>query len=171
MPRGETARMIRIGFGYDLHRLVSGRRLVLAGVDIPFDKGLEGHSDGDVLAHAIIDALLGAAALGSIGQHFPDTNSRFKDADSLELLRTVVEMLAEAQCRVVNVDSCVVAQQPKLQPYFEAMRTRLAECLRVDPDRVSVKAKTNEEVGPEGRGEAVSAQAVALIEGSAESLG
>ena len=156
--------MIRVGLGYDLHRLVEGRRLVLGGVVVPFEKGLEGHSDADALAHAITDALLGAAALGNIGQHFPDTDPRYKDADSMQLLRHAAEMLRGSGYRIVNIDSNIVAQRPKLNPYLDAMRVRIAECLAVPVDRISVKTKTNEHVGPEGRGEAIGTQAIALIE-------
>lgn len=156
--------MMRIGLGYDLHRLVPDRPLILGGVQIPFEKGLAGHSDADVLAHAITDALLGAAALGNIGMHFPDTDPRYKDADSLFLLGEVVAMVRRAGYSIVNIDANVVAQRPKLNPHIQAIRERLAEVLDLPLDRVSVKAKTNEQVGPEGREEAISAQAVVLIE-------
>lgn len=156
--------MIRIGTGYDLHRLVAGRTLVLGGERIPFGKGLLGHSDGDALTHAIIDALLGAAALGNIGQRFPDTDPQYQDADSLGLLRQVNILLRRQGFSVANIDATVVAQAPKLNPYIDAMRDNLALCLGVDRTQISVKAKTNEEVGPEGRGEAISVIAVALIE-------
>ncbi len=155
--------MIRVGLGYDLHRLEEGRKLILGGVLVPYDVGLAGHSDADVLAHAITDALLGAAALGNIGQHFPDTDPRYKDADSMELLRNVVGMVNERGYHIVNVDSNVVAQQPKLNPHIDAIRASLAACLGLPLDAVSVKAKTNERVGPEGRGEAISAQAIVLL--------
>lgn len=156
--------MYRIGTGYDLHRLEPGRPLILGGVVIPHDRGLAGHSDADVLAHAITDALLGAAALGNIGQHFPDTDPRFKGADSLDLLRRAKDLTTEAGYVVVNLDSTIVAQRPKLNPYIEAMRKRLSECLGIEAAQVSVKAKTNETVGPEGREEAISAQAVVLLQ-------
>ncbi len=156
--------MIRIGQGYDLHRLAEGRPLILGGVTIPHEKGLMGHSDADVLAHAITDALLGAAALGNIGQHFPDTDPQFKDADSLVLLREAVEMVRREGYRVVNIDSTVVAQRPKLNPHIGAIRARLAGAMAMDVSQVSVKAKTNEGVGPEGREEAISAHAIALVE-------
>jgi 2-C-methyl-D-erythritol 2,4-cyclodiphosphate synthase len=155
---------MRIGTGYDLHRLVPGRPFILGGVTIPHDKGLLGHSDADVLAHAITDALLGAAALGNIGGHFPDTDPRYKGADSLVLLSEAADLLARAGYRVVNVDATVIAQQPKLNPHIGAIRERLAACLNLEVSRVSVKPKTNEGVGPEGREEAVSVHAVALIE-------
>jgi 2-C-methyl-D-erythritol 2,4-cyclodiphosphate synthase len=156
--------VIRVGIGYDLHRLEEGRPLILGGIHVPYDRGLTGHSDADVLAHAITDALLGAAALGNIGQLFPDTDPRYKDADSMQLLRNVVGLVNEHGYHIVNVDSNVVAQQPKLNPHIDAIRTSLAACLGLSVERVSVKAKTNEHVGPEGRGEAISAQAVLLLE-------
>lgn len=156
--------MIRVGLGYDLHRLVKGRPLILGGVTIPSEKGLEGHSDADALAHAITDALLGAAALGNIGQHFPDTDPKYKNANSIDLLRRTVELVRNHGYRIVNVDSNVVAQQPKLNPHLDAVRARLADCLAIPIECMSVKAKTNERVGPEGRGEAISTQAVVLIE-------
>ena len=158
--------MIRVGTGYDLHVLVPDRPLILGGVRVPHSLGLAGHSDADVLAHAITDALLGAAALGNIGQHFPDTDPAYKGADSLDLLRRALGLVEEAGYRVVNVDSTLVAQQPKLNPHIAAMREKLAAVLGLGVDRVSVKAKTNERVGPEGREEAMSAQAVVLIEGT-----
>ena len=156
--------MNRIGIGYDLHRLVEGRPLILGGVEIPFEKGLSGHSDADALTHAVIDALLGAAALGNIGQHFPDADPRYKDADSMVLLAEAVRRLREAGYAVVNVDSNVVAQEPRLSPFLDAMAKRIARALGVECSQVAVKAKTNESVGPEGRGEAISAQAVVLLE-------
>ena len=155
--------MQRIGQGYDIHRLVPGRPLILAGLAIPFEKGLEGHSDADVLAHAVIDALFGAAALGDIGSHFPDTDPRFKDANSMELLRKTVDTLKGEGYAIVNVDSSVIAEAPKLSAHIETMRTNLAEALRLDPQFVSVKAKTNEGVGPEGRGESIRVHAIALL--------
>jgi len=155
---------MRIGQGYDLHRLEPGRPLILGGVTIPHDKGLIGHSDADVLAHAITDALLGAAALGNIGQHFPDTDPQYKGADSLVLLRRAADMLIEANWVVGNIDSTIIAQKPKLNPHIDAIRAKLAATLGIDVDQVSVKAKTNENVGPEGREEAISVHAVALIE-------
>lgn len=155
---------MRIGQGYDLHRLEAGRPLILGGVTIPHTKGLVGHSDADVLTHAIIDALLGAAALGNIGQHFPDTDPAYKGADSLVLLKRAAEMLFEANWVVDNIDSTIIAQQPKLNPHLDAIRAKLAETLAIEVDRISVKAKTNEHVGPEGHEEAISVHAVALIE-------
>lgn len=155
---------MRVGIGYDLHILTAGRPLVLGGVNVPFDKGLLGHSDGDALAHAIMDALLGAAALGNIGRRFPDTAPKYKDADSLALLMQVVRFVRDAGYRIVNVDSNIIAEMPKLNPYLDAMRMHLAECMDIPVARVSVKAKTNEKLGPEGRGEAISTQAVVLLE-------
>lgn len=153
----------RIGTGYDIHRLVEGRKLVLGGVEIPFEKGLLGHSDSDVLTHAICDALLGAAALGDIGTHFPDNDPRWAGASSLEFLSRVVEMLTEKGYRVHNVDATVMAERPKLRPYVEAIRERLASVLQIDPDSVNIKAKTNEGLESVGRGEAIAAQAVVLL--------
>jgi 2-C-methyl-D-erythritol 2,4-cyclodiphosphate synthase len=157
---------MRVGIGYDLHRLEAGRPLILGGIEVPFDKGLAGHSDGDALAHAITDALLGAAALGNIGQHFPDTDPTFKDADSMDLLHKAAGLVRDAGYSIGNIDANIVAQQPKLNPHLDAMRTRLSEVLDLDIGRISVKAKTNESVGPEGRGEAMSTQAVVLLERS-----
>jgi 2-C-methyl-D-erythritol 2,4-cyclodiphosphate synthase len=154
---------MRIGHGYDVHRLVEGRPLVLGGVTVPSDVGLDGHSDADVLTHAVIDALLGAAALGDIGSHFPDTDERWRGADSLDLLRTVVGRLAEAGYAVGNVDATVVLERPKLRPYVDAMRETLAAGLGVDTGRVSVKATTGEGMGFVGTGEGAAAHAVALI--------
>ncbi len=156
--------MIRAGTGYDLHRLEAGRPLILGGVRVPFDKGLIGHSDADALTHAIIDALLGAAALGNIGQHFPDTHHAWKDADSLDLLQQVVALLRTNNFEIVNVDATIVAEAPKLNPFLDPMRAKLADRMDLPLNRVSVKAKTNEGVGPEGRGEAISVQAIALIQ-------
>jgi len=156
---------MRAGIGYDYHRLVEGRRLILGGVEVPFTKGLSGHSDGDVLTHAIADALLGAAGLGDIGQHFPDTGPKWKGVNSLELLARVRDLLGEKGLRVAQVDSVVIAQEPKLAPYFERMRETLARTLGMEPARVNVKAKTTEGLEAIGRGEAMAAQAVVLVEG------
>ena len=153
----------RIGIGYDIHRLVEGRKLVLGGVEIPFEKGLLGHSDSDVLTHAICDALLGAAALGDIGTHFPDTDPRWARASSLDLLDRIVELLADRGYRIANVDATVMAERPKLKHHVQAIRERLASKLRVDIDQVSVKAKTSEGLESVGRGEAIAAQAIALL--------
>ncbi len=156
--------MIRIGIGYDLHRVVEGRTLVLGGVTIPWDRGLSGHSDADVLAHAVTDALLGAAALGNIGQHFPDTDPAYKDADSMLLLVSAVDMVRQAGYQIMNLDSNIIAERPKLNPHLDTICQRLAACIGIPPSQVSVKAKTNEGVGPEGRGEAIGAQAVVLLQ-------
>ncbi len=155
----------RTGIGFDSHRLAEGRRLVIGGVEIEgAPRGLDGHSDADVLTHALIDALLGAAALGDIGQHFPDTDERFRDADSLALLREVRAMLAERGWRIVNLDATVICDAPKLAPRREAIRGRLAEAAGVAPNGVNVKFSTNEGMGFIGRGEGMAAQAVASIE-------
>ena len=156
--------MMRIGTGYDLHRLTPSRPLILGGVNVPYELGLAGHFDADVLAHAVTDAVLGAAALGNIGMLFPDTDPACKDADSLVLLRRAHAHVRQAGYEVVNVDATIVAQAPKLNPYTDAMRGNLAAALDLPIECVSVKPKTNEGVGPEGRGEAISAQAVALIQ-------
>ena len=155
---------LRIGHGYDVHKLVEGRRLILGGVEIPYEKGLLGHSDADVLLHAISDALLGAAALGDIGKHFPDTDAAYKNADSLVLLAKVNEIISSAGYRVSNVDSTVIAQAPKLAPHIEQMRKNIATALAVDVDNRSVKATTEERLGFTGRGEGISAHAVCIIE-------
>ncbi|MFO7152669.1 MAG: 2-C-methyl-D-erythritol 2,4-cyclodiphosphate synthase [Bacillota bacterium] len=155
---------MRVGIGYDAHRLVAGRRLVLGGVEIPFEKGLLGHSDADVLVHAINDALLGAAALGDIGVHFPDTDPEYKDIRSIILLERVGELLKNEGFEVLNIDSVICAERPKLSPYIDKMRENIAKALRISKDRVSVKATTTEGMGFEGRGEGISAQAVCLIE-------
>ncbi len=155
--------MIRIGNGYDVHRLVAGRRLIIGGVDIPFEKGLLGHSDADVLAHAVIDALLGAAAMDNIGVLFPDTDPRYKNADSLVLLRLSCERLRAAGWEIVNVDSIVVTQAPKMLPHIPLMRERLARAMGVELSQVSVKAKTEEGLGFTGGGEGIAAHAVCLL--------
>jgi 2-C-methyl-D-erythritol 2,4-cyclodiphosphate synthase len=151
------------GIGWDSHRLVPGRPLILGGVTIPHELGLEGHSDADALTHAIIDALLGAAALGDIGQHFPDTDERYRDADSMLLLRTVVATLAERGLAVVHVDATVVMERPKLAPHRDAIRSTLADGLGVTPEQVNVKASTGEGMGFVGRGEGIAALAVATV--------
>ena len=156
--------MIRIGHGYDVHRLVEGRKLILGGVEIDHTLGLLGHSDADVLAHAVSDALLGAAALGDIGTHFPDTDPQYKGADSILLLRHVVGLLREKGYRVVNVDSTVIAQAPKLKPHIPGMREHLADACGVDIDFINVKATTEERLGFSGREEGIAAHAVVLIE-------
>ena len=154
---------MRIGFGYDVHRLCENRKLILGGVDVPYTLGLMGHSDADVLIHAVMDALLGAAALGDIGKLFPDSDEAFKDIDSMILLKKVGEVLSEKGYVVNNIDSTVAAQKPKLAPYIEQMRKNIADCLGVDLDAVSVKATTTEKLGFEGREEGVSAYAVCTI--------
>jgi 2-C-methyl-D-erythritol 2,4-cyclodiphosphate synthase len=151
------------GIGYDSHRLVEGRRLVIGGVEIPYERGLYGHSDSDVLTHAVIDALLGAVGLGDIGQHFPDTDERWRDADSIQLLEAVVAMLGEDGAQIVNVDCTVIMEAPKLAPHRQAIRERLAEALGLEMQRVNVKATTGEGMGFVGRGEGVAALAVASI--------
>ena len=155
---------LRIGHGYDVHRLKTGRALILGGVTIPYDLGLDGHSDADVLTHAIMDALLGAAAAGDIGKLFPDNDEAFRGISSLELLRRVKLHLAEKNYKIVNVDATIVAQAPKLSPYREMMRENLAKVMEVDVDQVSVKATTEEHLGFTGSGEGIAAHAVCLIE-------
>jgi 2-C-methyl-D-erythritol 2,4-cyclodiphosphate synthase len=155
--------MARIGTGYDVHRLVAGRKLMIGGVDIPFEKGLSGHSDADVLLHAICDALLGAAGLGDIGRHFPDTAPIYKDISSLMLLEEVRRLLAEAGFRVNNVDATIVAEKPKMAPYIPGMITNISEAIKVDRSAINVKATTTEGLGFAGRGEGIAAYAVALI--------
>jgi 2-C-methyl-D-erythritol 2,4-cyclodiphosphate synthase len=156
---------MRVGIGYDAHPLVPGRRLVLGGVHIPFDEGLEGWSDADALTHAVIDALLGAAALGDIGRHFPPGEAEFKEVSSLFLLDKVSEKLEEAGWRTVNIDATVVAERPRLREYIDDMRQNFSQVLGVSIDNVSVKASTNNGMGAIGRGEGIAAYAVALIEG------
>ena len=155
---------MRIGQGYDVHRLVSGRKLIIGGVDIPHTLGLLGHSDADVLLHAISDALLGAAALGDIGKHFPDTDEKYKGADSLVLLRNVSGLLKAKGYKVINVDSTIIAQAPKLSLYIEFMRKNIANALGLDIDAVNVKATTEEKLGFTGTREGIAAQAVCLID-------
>jgi 2-C-methyl-D-erythritol 2,4-cyclodiphosphate synthase len=153
----------RLGFGNDVHRLVPGRKLILGGIRIPFDRGPLGHSDGDALSHAICDALLGAAAVGDIGRHFPDSSPRWKNASSLDLLRQVLALLRRQGFTVLNIDSTIEIEQPRLAPFVHRMRAKLASVLGIPADRVSVKAKTGEGIGEIGRGEAIRAEAVALI--------
>lgn len=155
---------MRIGYGYDVHRLVEGRKLIVGGVEIPWEKGLLGHSDADVLLHAVIDALFGAVAAGDIGAHFPDTDPQYKGADSGELLRLCGRELREMGYRIENIDATIVAQQPKMQPHIPAMRQRIGDLLNLSVDRVSVKAKTEERLGFTGSGEGMSAHAVCLVE-------
>ena len=155
---------MRAGIGFDTHRLEAGRRLILGGVEIEESEvGLAGHSDADVLTHAVIDALLGAAGMGDIGQHFPDTDERWRDADSLELLRTVVRQLGDAGYKPVNVDATLACEQPKLSPFRDQMRTRLAEAAGLEPDTVNVKFTTGERMGFVGRSEGIAALAIASV--------
>jgi 2-C-methyl-D-erythritol 2,4-cyclodiphosphate synthase len=156
--------MVQTGIGFDSHRLVSGRPLILGGVDIPHEEGLEGHSDADVLAHAVMDALLGAAGLGDIGQHFPDTEERWRDADSITLLAAVVALVGEHGFHIRHIDATVAIERPKLAPYREQMRERLAEALEITVAHVNVKATTGEGMGFVGRGEGVAALAIATLE-------
>jgi 2-C-methyl-D-erythritol 2,4-cyclodiphosphate synthase len=151
------------GIGYDSHRLTDGRRLVIGGVEIPHERGLDGHSDSDVLAHALIDALLGAAGLGDIGEHFPDTDERWRDADSIQLLEAVAAMVSARGMTMVNVDCTVIMEAPKLAPHRQAIRRRLAEAVGLEMKRVNVKASTGERMGFVGRGEGVAALAVAAL--------
>jgi len=155
---------VRIGQGFDVHALVKGRKLIVGGVAIPFDKGLEGHSDADVLIHAVCDALLGAAALGDIGRHFPDTDPKYKDADSHVLLRDVARKVREAGFSIANLDATLIAEAPKMAPHIPAMVANLAADLGVRPGQVNVKAKTAERLGAIGRGEGIAAEAVVLLQ-------
>ncbi|MBX9878905.1 MAG: 2-C-methyl-D-erythritol 2,4-cyclodiphosphate synthase [Candidatus Obscuribacterales bacterium] len=157
---------MRIGNGFDIHRLVEGRKLILGGVEIPHDKGVEGHSDGDALTHAVIDALLGASAQGNIGTWFSPTDPNIKGISSFEMLAAVVAKLGELNYSITNVDTVVICEKPKLSPHYEEMRRGLAGVLKIDIDQVSVKATTAERLGPIGQGEAIAVQAVALIEKS-----
>lgn len=161
--RDETR--FRTGLGFDIHRLAEGRRLILGGVDIPYALGLEGHSDADVLTHAVMDALLGAAALPDIGVHFPNTDPQWKDANSLEMARGVAAKVRELGYEIESVDAMVLAERPKLSPHFARMQANLAEALGVPPDRVGVKATTTEKLGFPGRGEGMAAMASALLRG------
>ena len=155
---------IHCGIGYDLHRLEAGRKLIVGGIELPFDKGPVGHSDGDVLAHAMCDALLGAAGLGDIGTHFPDTDPKWKGANSLLFLEHARKLLDEKKWAIEHVDAVVITEKPKLTPHFPAMRAVLAEALGIAPEQINLKAKTNEGVDAIGRGEAIAAHAVATIE-------
>lgn len=154
---------MRIGQGYDVHKLVEGRKLILGGVEIPYEKGLLGHSDADVLLHAVMDALLGAAALGDIGMHFPDTDERYRGISSMELLKEVGKLLGEHGFLIENIDSTIIAQRPKLAPYRPAMAENIEKALGLEPGQVSVKATTEEGLGFTGTGEGISAQAIALL--------
>ena len=155
---------MRIGMGYDVHRLTEGRKLIHGGVEIPYEKGLDGHSDADVLLHAIMDAILGAAALGDIGLHFPDTDEHYKGADSMVLLKEVARLIDEKNMLVGNVDATIIAQAPKLRPYIDEMRANIAKALNIDINQVNVKATTEEKLGFTGEGLGISAQAVCLLE-------
>ena len=155
---------MRIGMGYDVHRLVEGRKLILGGVEIPYEKGLLGHSDADVLVHALMDALLGAAALGDIGKLFPDNEQKFKDIDSMLLLKEVGNVLAEHNYSISNIDTTVVAQRPKLAPFIGQMRQRIAQVLNISEDKVSIKATTTEGLGFTGEGAGIAAYGVSMIE-------
>ena len=159
---------MRIGQGYDVHRLVEGRKLIIGGVDIPYEKGLLGHSDADVLLHAVMDALLGAAALGDIGQHFPDSDERYKGISSIALLKEVGKILQENGYMIENIDSTVIAQRPKLLPYRPQMAENIAAALGIEKEQVSVKATTEEGLGFTGTGEGISAQAIALLSSVAD---
>ena len=156
--------MTRTGIGYDLHRLAEGRKLILGGIEVPFHKGPVGHSDGDALAHAICDALLGAAGLGDIGTHFPDTDPKWKDVSSLLFLERVRDLLAGQQLRISHVDAVVITEKPKLGPHFPAMREALAKSLGISASAINLKAKTNEGVDAIGRGEAIAAQAIVTLD-------
>ncbi|HAR63927.1 MAG TPA: 2-C-methyl-D-erythritol 2,4-cyclodiphosphate synthase [Candidatus Margulisbacteria bacterium] len=154
---------MRVGIGYDVHQLVENRKLILGGVDVPYEKGLLGHSDADVLVHSIIDALLGGAGLGVIGQHFPDTDNQYKNIDSMVLLRRTNELLAEKGFEINNIDATIIAQKPKLLPYFDAMTDNLADVLKIDRKLINIKATTTEYLGFEGRGEGIKAVAVCTV--------
>ncbi|PYL17470.1 MAG: 2-C-methyl-D-erythritol 2,4-cyclodiphosphate synthase [Verrucomicrobia bacterium] len=156
--------MIRCGIGYDVHRLAEGRQLVLGGVEIPHSRGLEGHSDGDVLSHAIADALLGAICAGDIGQHFPNTDESIRGISSIKILQRVSELLAEKKARAVNVDATVIAEAPRITPHIPAMRKKIAQAIGAPESRVSIKATTNERLGAIGRGEGIAAMAIATVE-------
>jgi len=156
--------MTRAGIGYDLHRLAEGRKLILGGVELPFHKGPVGHSDGDALAHALCDALLGAAGLGDIGTHFPDTDPKWKDVSSLLFLERIRELLSEHKFRITHIDAIVITEKPKLGPHFPAMREALGKSLGIPPSAINLKAKTNEGVDAIGRGEAIAAQVIVTLE-------
>lgn len=155
---------MRIGMGYDVHKLVEGRKLILGGVEIPNEKGLLGHSDADVLLHAIMDALLGAAALGDIGKHFPDTDSAYKGISSIRLLEHVADLLEEHQFLIENIDATIIAQRPKMRPYIDTMRENIAKALKIEADQINVKATTEEGLGFTGSGEGISSQAICMLE-------
>lgn len=154
---------MRIGMGYDVHRLVEGRDLIMGGVKIPYEKGLLGHSDADVLLHAIMDALLGAAALGDIGKHFPDTDPEYEGISSIELLKHVGKLLEENQCFIENIDATIIAQRPKMRPYIDEMNKNIADALCIELDQINVKATTEEGLGFTGSGEGISSQAICML--------
>jgi len=156
--------MIKVGQGFDVHQLVNGRKCIIGGVDIPFNKGLEGHSDADVLLHAISDAILGAAALGDIGKHFPNTDPLIKDINSREILKKVILLLQQKKYSIVNIDATVICELPKLTPYIDQIKKNIASDCNIDIDRINVKATTTETLGFTGRGEGIAAQAICLIE-------
>lgn len=164
MKDGNSDKMLRIGNGYDVHVLTEGRKLILGGVEIPHTKGVLGHSDGDVLVHAIMDAMLGALALGDIGQHFPDTDMQYKNIDSMVLLSKVKELIYSKGYKIINLDSIIVLQKPKVKPYIEAMRKRIAEVLELEIEQVSVKATTEEKLGFTGDESGVKSYCVVLLE-------
>jgi 2-C-methyl-D-erythritol 2,4-cyclodiphosphate synthase len=155
--------MIKIGTGYDVHRLVSDRKLIIGGVNIPSDKGLLGHSDADVLIHAIMDALFGAAGLGDIGRHFPDSDNKYKDANSLDLLSETIRIIREKNLEIGNIDTTIIAEKPKLSPYIDEMKINIAKALETAPENINIKATTEEGLGFTGSGEGIAAQAVALL--------
>lgn len=155
---------MRIGMGYDVHKLVEGRKLILGGVEIPYEKGLLGHSDADVLLHAIMDAILGAAALGDIGKHFPDTDPAYKGISSIRLLEHVADLLEEHQFLIENIDATIIAQRPKMRPYIDTMRENIAKALKIEADQINVKATTEEGLGFTGSGEGISSQAICMLE-------
>lgn len=154
---------MRIGMGYDVHRLTEGRKLIIGGVEIPYEKGLLGHSDADVLLHAIMDALLGAAALGDIGKHFPDTDPAYQGISSIELLKRVGELLVENRFLIENIDATIIAQAPKMRPYIDQMRENIAEALDIETEQINVKATTEEGLGFTGTGEGISSQAICML--------
>ncbi len=158
--------MSRIGFGYDIHPLVKERSLILGGILVPFNKGLEGHSDADVLCHAIADALLGAAAQGDIGEHFPDTDNQYKDASSIDLLKKTAEIVNDAGFKVINIDATIIAEKPKITPYKNQMNKKICQTLGLEKKQVSIKATTHEGLGDIGRGDAIAAHAVVMVEES-----
>lgn len=155
---------MRVGLGYDVHKLTEGRDLILGGVKIPYEKGLLGHSDADVLLHAIMDALLGAAALGDIGKHFPDTDPAYKGISSIRLLEHVADLLEEHQFLIENIDATIIAQRPKMRPYIDTMRENIAKALKIEADQINVKATTEEGLGFTGSGEGISSQAICMLE-------